>query len=205
VNVSICIPVLARQPNYKPEFLECLAAIHRNTPIGFEVILVDGGRWPCGYVQPANQAMRAAKHPVRIVLNQDAVPQPGWIEPLLAAIDDGCWLVSSSQPADSLAGWCVAFHPEAYNVYGGFPDEYTVWYSITDLERRTEAHERPMRNCRASLVTHGNYARPSTVEYVASLDHPRLAAWCAKDQAIYEERWGPLRDDQVKPYGPDWP
>ncbi|HXG49186.1 MAG TPA: glycosyltransferase, partial [Methylomirabilota bacterium] len=102
--VSIVIPVCNRLDMTRP----CLEAIRRETPAGaYEVIVVDNGSADgtreflaqeaaagrlrtirneanLGFARAVNQGIRAARGGFVLLLNNDTVPLPGWLEALLA-------------------------------------------------------------------------------------------------------------------------
>ncbi len=101
--VSIVIPVFNRLDMTRP----CIEAIHRETAAGtFEIIVVDNassdgtaeflateeaaGRVRCirneqnlGFAKATNQGIRAARGGLILLLNNDTVPQPVWLEAML--------------------------------------------------------------------------------------------------------------------------
>ena len=97
--VTVVVPTLAADE----ALCACLAAIERQTFGDFELIVVDnsgrGAAQPgvrvrvianernVGFGAAVNQAFRASQAPFLAVLNDDAVPEPGWLAALLAAVE----------------------------------------------------------------------------------------------------------------------
>jgi GT2 family glycosyltransferase len=117
---------------------ECIAAVRANTSSDYELIIIDNGTRPKGYVPTANQGLAAAKGEALVVLNDDALVTAGWLEPLLEALDGHTWVVSPSHedPAQNWAndrwelnGFCTVLSRECYQQLGGFDEKYTHWLS----------------------------------------------------------------------------
>jgi len=98
--VTVAVPTLAADETLD----ECLASLERQTFSDFEVIVIDNsGRRAvqprdhvrviandrnAGFGAAVNQAFREAQAPFLAVLNDDAVAHPGWLEALVAAVQD---------------------------------------------------------------------------------------------------------------------
>ena len=203
--VSIIIPTFEDTSKLYDELFLCMKSIrqHTNPGIPYEIIVVDCGNEPRGYVQPSNQGMAAGRYPIKIVFNKDSVVGPGWLEPLIEACLKGYWLFSSWHPGDGL-GAALGFSPEAYAYFKGFDPAYRYWYAPTDLERKCQMLGKPMLNCRASDVRHidhGEQGTNSTFDLIGkTVSHPLLAGWVAADEATYTLRYGPLRPEQRIPH-----
>jgi GT2 family glycosyltransferase len=101
-EVSIVIPVW----NHLTMTLECLRALHAHTEGSYEVVIVDNGSSPgaetalgrirnlrlhrhesnLGFARACNEGARRARGRHVLFLNNDTIPQPGWLPPLLAAL-----------------------------------------------------------------------------------------------------------------------
>lgn len=78
--VSVIIPTLNR-----PDLLsDCLHALALNSPKDIEVIVKAGGT----FAENCNAGASEATGDTIVVLNDDTVVQPGWLQPLVAPIPD---------------------------------------------------------------------------------------------------------------------
>lgn len=98
-RVTVAVPTLAADD----ALALCLDALAKQTFTDFEVIVIDNsGRGAVhssggmrvisndrnvGFGAAVNQAFRASNSPFLAVLNDDATPEPAWIEKLLAAVE----------------------------------------------------------------------------------------------------------------------
>lgn len=101
--VTIAIPTLTASPVLR----ECLFALERQTCRNFEAVIIDNSgkglvremaaTWSGvtviendqnkGFGPAVNQAFRKSKSAYCATLNDDAIPEPGWLEALLQAIE----------------------------------------------------------------------------------------------------------------------
>lgn len=186
-EVSICIPTVGNWP----DLIWNTALIADHTPVDYELIVVDNGSRPRGFPVPMNQAMRAARGRVIIGLNDDCEVTPGWVEPLIAAIDAGAWMASPDQTSTDgnqcFCGWCVAFAREALWIEDLWYDEqFGVWCTDVDLAKRlhTAGHP-PVRVALPVPLKHklnGTTSRADVRDLIADE--------CATDLDRYEAKWG---------------
>jgi GT2 family glycosyltransferase len=101
--VTIAIPTLTASPVLR----ECLFALERQTCRNFEAVIVDNSGkglvremaeawhgvtviendWNRGFGAAVNQAFRRSKSAYLATLNDDAIPDPGWLEALLRTME----------------------------------------------------------------------------------------------------------------------
>ena len=101
--VTIAIPTLTASPVLR----ECLFALERQTCRDFEAVIVDNSGmglvrkmadawhgvtviendWNVGFGAAVNQAFRRSKSAYLVTLNDDAIPDPGWLEALVRTME----------------------------------------------------------------------------------------------------------------------
>lgn len=140
---------------------ECLDALTRQTYRDFEIVVVDDAstdgtrellmRYPearvvslkgtegHGFVAAANAGLAAAEGEVLVLLNNDAVPEPGWLGELLGGLERNAW---ASMAASKLLLYDrpTTFH-SAGDYYGldGVPNSRGVWQEdVGQYEREEE-------------------------------------------------------------------
>jgi GT2 family glycosyltransferase len=186
-TVSICIPTLRGYSN----LLALLQSIERHTHVDYEVVIVDSGSRVRGFPVPMNQAMRAARGRVIVGLNDDVEVTPGWIEPLVAAIDAGAWMVSPDQTSTDgnqcFCGWCVAFSRTALWCEDLWYDEqFGIWCTDVDLAKRLhEAGHPPVRVAIPEPLRHALNATTSQPAVQDVINDEAVA-----DLDRYERKWG---------------
>lgn len=145
--VSIIIPVFNQLHFTK----QCLQALFETLPstIVTEVIVVDNGSSDStdvylrslgeqvrvisnavnlGFAKACNQGARAAHGEYLLFLNNDTVPQSGWLEPLLNAVQSGVADISGARllyPDGRCQHAGIAFDERGlgYHIFGGFPGD----------------------------------------------------------------------------------
>lgn len=155
-RVSIIIPVFN-----KIDFTRaCLEALQENTPVPlYETIVVDNAstdgtaellqqQYPAirlirnevnqGFAKACNQGAHAAQTDILLFLNNDTEPQPGWLEPLLAILDNdtriaavGSKLLFPDGTIQHAGILIVEDHPSAdllvaVNVHQGRPSDFQL-------------------------------------------------------------------------------
>ena len=88
--VSICVPTVRGYDR----LLRLLRSVEQHTHVDYEVVIVDNGSRPRGHTVPMNQALRAARGQYLIAMNDDIEVTAGWLEPLLAELERGTWVVT---------------------------------------------------------------------------------------------------------------
>ncbi len=196
VQLSIAIPTLDAAGD---RLRACVRALQAHTSVAYELIVVDNGAPPQGFTDPVNAALRAARGRHLVVCNDDVLVQPGWWEPLRAALEhprDPAAVVFPQTVGGAMrtdfAAWCFAFSRTTLDRFSVAPGEFfdrelRVWYQDTDLLARLRAAGTPPRLVRESTIRHG------LSETVASPD-PVLRAWVhaqvQRDRMAFERRHG---------------
>jgi GT2 family glycosyltransferase/glycosyltransferase involved in cell wall biosynthesis len=154
-KVSIIIPVFNQLPFTK----QCLDGLFATLPVTLacEIIVVDNGstdetpdylcslagritilsnRENLGFAKACNQGGQSACGEILLFLNNDTIPKPGWIESLIAAIDNDEADICGARllyPDGRCQHAGIAFDERGlgYHVFGGFPAD-----SAPVMERR---------------------------------------------------------------------
>jgi GT2 family glycosyltransferase len=157
----------------------CLAAIGAATGAAHEIVIVDNGSPPQGFSGPVNAGVRAARSAYVVVMNDDVEPEPGWWEPLRAALDAGAAVafpltVDGAMRTD-FAAWCFAIGRPAIEEFGHCPGELfdpslVIWFQDTDLLNRLRRAGRPPVLVRESTIRHG-------LSQTLACPDARLGAW----------------------------
>lgn len=178
-----------------------------NTGPSYELIVVDNGSKARGCVVASNQGLAAARGEVLVVMNDDCQPQPGWLEPLLAAVKDGVWLCSPRWRFARLGGHCLCFPREAYEATGGYDERYRHTNADHHLEMTIAELGKPICQVPQSEVLH-DPGDPMRIHHrFASKTGnweilPNTGAWYLEDQAVFESIWGDKRPQDYWPE--DW-
>jgi GT2 family glycosyltransferase len=175
--VSIVIPVLNG-----PEITrDCLTALKRNTTVPHEVIVVDNGSQAktrellqtskhidklirneenTGFVNAVNRGWDESTGDFLMTINNDTIPGPGWLEPLIAMAshptvgltgkfggflrpDYTNFYMEPEIPreCDYIEGSCLIMRREVYAKFGGFkPIMSPAYCEDTDLAVRSHRH-----------------------------------------------------------------
>jgi hypothetical protein len=168
-----------------------LAAIAAATDAAHQIVIVDNGSPPQGFSGPVNAGVRAARTPYVVVMNDDVEPEPGWWEPLRAALDAGAAVafpltVDGAMRTD-FAAWCFAMARAAIEEFGHAPGELfdpslVIWFQDTDLLRTLQRAGRPPVLVRESTIRHG------LSETLGNPD-PRLGAWVEEQIELDRRRF----------------
>jgi GT2 family glycosyltransferase len=188
--VSIIVPTYGRLPIA----LRCLEAIHAHTlDTDYEIVLLDNGSKPRGFVWTANRGLKAAVGDAIIIVADDIVVQPGWLPPLLEALSEGCWAASSTHLDDQgnlsadnfpLNSSCIAFSRHGYEQSGGYDARYTHWLCDSDLFTRLDDAGAPYVRSDASQVQHLREPQPTDPELIET-----MRAWHLNDYGHGPGSW----------------
>lgn len=186
-----------------------VAAIKATTGPPFELIVVDNGSEARGCVAASNQGLAAARGDMLVVMNDDCVPQPGWLEPLIAAVESGVWLCSPRWQHARLGGHCLAMPRACYRATGGFDERFRHWCGDQDLELRVHHLGKPIRQVRESVVLH-EPDDPARIHYRSSAKVgnwerlPNTGAWYLEDMEVWRSTWGERTPHELPGYRDGW-
>lgn len=143
-KVSICIPTL---DNYDKLHLMLKSIKDHTSHVDYEVIIVDNGSKPRGYIHPQNTALHAAEGDILVAMNDDIIVGPGWLDPMIEHIERGGYVCfpdqSSTDGWQKICGWCIVFSREAFEELGGFDEIFDLWCGDIDLIKRCEVQGKP--------------------------------------------------------------
>jgi hypothetical protein len=147
-------------------------------------------------VRSYNKGLAQAKGDILVCMNDDCRPGAGWLEPLVAAIEqEGLWLASPGWRHARTAGHCMCFPRAAYDLTGGFDERYRHWCADQVFELTLIDSGKPIRQVSESNVYHDpgdfnriNYRKSAKVGNWEEL--PNTGQWYNEDQAVYESIWG---------------
>jgi GT2 family glycosyltransferase len=185
--VSICVPTLRGYDN----LVVLLRSIEAHTDVDYEVVIVDSGSRTRGFPVPMNQAMRGARGKIIVGLNDDVEVTPGWIGPLVDAIEAGAWVAAPDQTSTDgnqcICGWAVAFSRHALHLEGLWYDEqFGIWCTDVDLCKRLHAAGRPpVRVALPEPLRHKLNATQDREDVKGVLDDEAVA-----DLERYAEKYG---------------
>lgn len=135
--VSICIPT----HNNFPALAACIEAIKQNTEGEYELLILEYST-PQGYVKTANRLLEIASGDPIIVLNEDALPQPGWLPPLVeSAKHHHVSCPRRTEPGQFFAAFCTVWSREGIKELGGLDPRFIHWQSDVELLERTNVNE----------------------------------------------------------------
>lgn len=171
----------------------CINAIKEHTKLPYELIVMDNGSEARGCVHALNQGLRAADGDVLVCMNDDCIPQPGWLTPLHLAIAFGAWLCCPQWKYARIAGHCMVFTREAYEFTGGFNEMYRHWNADHHFEVELAQAGKPICQCPNSIVLH-DPNDPLRIHYRRSMYQeesglPNTGEWYNIDNAKFHEHW----------------
>jgi GT2 family glycosyltransferase len=168
---------------------DCVQSIHDHTKgHDYEIIIMDSGNTPLGYVDPVIRGLQAARGELICVINDDARVTEGWLPPLLAEVERGAWVFSPSHPDEKnmkALGWFLCFSREGYMKTGGFDPQFEVWCGDIDLFKRCEQMGHGVFQVLESVVEH-DYSVTSAREDLQDWIIPRQR----EDMNKYFKKWG---------------
>jgi GT2 family glycosyltransferase len=125
------------------------------------------------------------------VMNDDVEPEPGWWEPLRAALDAGAPIafpltVDGAMRTD-FAAWCFAIGRGTIAEVSHAPGELfdpslVIWFQDTDLLQTLQRAGRPPVLVRESTIRHG-------LSQTLGSPDPRLSAWVREQVELDKRRF----------------
>lgn len=205
-EVSICVVSLRGHDRLR-RLLDSLA--EHTSHIDYEVVIVESGSRVRDYVRRMNRALAAGAGRIIVGLNDDVEVAAGWLDPLIAAIDDGAWVAypdqSSTDGNQCICGWCVVWDREALlgnwrgpagEIFKGlnrlfYDERFVLWASDIDLVKRLHVLGHPP--VRVAIP------EPLKHQLSATVAHPEFGelfnAWGTADLDRYAEKWGTLAQE----------
>lgn len=199
-EVSICVVSL----NGHDRLHTLLDSLREHTShIDYEVVIVESGSRVRDYVGRMNRALRAAAGRIIVGLNDDVEVTPGWLDPLIDAIDAGAWVCYPDQTSTDgnqcICGWCVVWDRLALHGFMGeqvrredpagclfYDERFVLWGSDIDLTRRLiDAGHPPVRVAIPEPLKHQLSATVANPEFRESFNQ-----WGVEDLDRYEAKHG---------------
>ena len=191
--LSVVIPTLDAA---SPRLRDCVAAIHANTGVPHEIVIVDNFAPPQGFSAPVNTGLRGARGDYLVVCNDDVEVLPGWWPPLQETLDDGATVAYprtvDTAEHEGFSAWCFALTRESmveHSVAPGafFDPDMVVWFQDSDLMVRLQRAGSPPRRVAESRIRHGRSLSVNTPD-------PRLREWIVeqieRDRCSFEAKTG---------------
>ena len=174
--ISIVIPTVDNWESLS----RCVAWVKERTT-NYELIIVDNGDLPRGYVPTSDQGMRAANGEIILVLNDDTEVYPNWDVELRAwfEADPKLGLSSCSHPLDETShrnwdggnGYALAIRKACFDQVGGFGagNNYIHWRTDTTYCHQVAAAGWTVARCETSFARHHKLAEPVSDRIKTSL------------------------------------
>ncbi len=190
IILSIVIPTLDVTSE---RFVRLYSSLKKYTKVAYQIIVVDNGKFPQGYTDPVNTAIRGASTKFVAVINDDVRVTEGWWEPLQNQLELGSSIVFPATDTGTrldFAAWCFAFIKDELldrlDSNDIFDPRYRIWYQDTDLLLRLVDLGTPPVYVHQSLIAH------ETSSTVATND-PVLSQWIgtviSSDANIFDSKW----------------
>jgi GT2 family glycosyltransferase len=157
--------------------------------MAWEAVVVECGNQVRGYTAPQNQAVRAARAPYVALMNDDVEVTPGWIQPLLQALDGGAPCASPDMTHTDgpqvYAPYCVIWRHDVWDELGGMDEQFVHWCSDIDIARRlTDTGRLPVRVRLPQAIVH-HLDKPRIPEVEAT-----IGQIVVQDLDRYRHKWG---------------
>lgn len=183
--ISIIIPTW----NNYSQLGDCIQSINDHSRgYNYEILVIDNGPRPRGYVGPANKGLRAAKDSdILMVVNDDALVTVGWLPPLIREWQKGTNIFCPFHPNEKdmkLVGWFICFSKEGYERYGGFDPRFVLWCGDIDLCKRVERSGDKIVKVMDSSVEH-QYSKTTERPEISSV----VTEWQLNDIDAYKDKW----------------
>lgn len=190
-EISVCIPTLSRGNGRADRLIASIEAYTGH--LDYEIVVADCGGETLGYTAPQNSAMTEGRAEVLVAVNDDVEVSPGWIDPLLLAIDCGAWCATPDATATDgpqvFHPWLAAWSREGWEEIGGLDEQFVLHGSDIDIARRlVDAGHPPVKVLLPNPVRHELNA--------TTAEHPELGRVCVEDLARFHAKWGTAAEDE---------
>lgn len=190
IELSIVVPTLDVTSE---RFRRMYDSIQRNTNVPYQIIVVENGKFPQGYTDPVNTAIRGVNTRYVTVMNDDVQVLDNWWEPLRNNLDNGKGVVFPTTiggTREDFSAWCFAFiKVELLRVLGTsdlFNPIFKIWYQDTDLMLRLIQIGNPPYHVKNSFIHHHTSSTVATEDIT-------LASWIRdvikKDEEAFKLKW----------------
>lgn len=190
IELSIVVPTLDVTSE---RFRRMYDSIQRNTNVPYQIIVVENGKFPQGYTDPVNTAIRGVNTRYVTVMNDDVQVLDNWWEPLRNNLDNGKGVVFPTTiggTREDFSAWCFAFiKVELLRVLGTsdlFNPIFKIWYQDTDLMLRLMQIGNPPYHVNNSFIHHHTSSTVATEDIT-------LASWIRdvikKDEEAFKLKW----------------
>lgn len=166
---------------------DCVQSIKTHADADYEIIIMDNGPVPLGYVDPVVRGGNAARGDLICVVNDDALVGPGFLPPLREAAQrlDVFSPWAENEDHVPLLGWFMCFTKEGWMRYR-FDRLFKVWCGDIDVFKRMKQAGHPFEKIKDSVVYHPEYSVTCSKPEIQSI----IVPWQLQDIENYRKKWG---------------
>lgn len=173
--------------NNYDKLAECIQSIKDHAEEPYEIIIMDNGSHPLGYVDPVVRGANAARGDLICVVNDDALVGPGFLPPLVDAAYThhifSPW--AEDEEHAPLLGWFLCFSRWGWHTFG-LDTRFKVWCSDIDLFRRMKEAGMEFHKVKESVVYHPEYSVTCSMPSIQDI----IVPWQLQDIEKYKQKWG---------------